>query len=54
MGLRRADGPVSGQFAEWLAAHCYRLRLHRSDVQRPYDAVDPAGRTYQIKGVAGA
>jgi hypothetical protein len=49
LGVIRTDGPIAGQFGEWVAAQYLRLRLVRSNVQIGYDAVDSAGGTYQIK-----
>jgi hypothetical protein len=46
----RTEGPLAGQVAEWVAARHLGLRLVPSNVQKIYDAVDRAGRTYQIKG----
>ena len=56
LGVIRTDGPLAGQFAEWAAAGHLRLRLVPSNVHKAHDAVDRAGRTYQIKGriVSGA
>jgi hypothetical protein len=56
LGVIRTDGPLAGQFAEWAAAGHLRLRLVPSSVNKAHDAVDRAGRTYQIKGriVSGA
>ncbi len=49
MSVIRTDAAIAGQFAEWIAAQHLRLRLAGSNVQKTYDAVDSAGRTYQIK-----
>lgn len=46
----RTEGPLAGQVAEWVAARHLGLRLVPSSVQKAYDAVDHAERTYQIKG----
>ncbi len=48
-GVIRSERDVITDYAEWLAARKFKLKLVESGVNRTYDAVDRHGRTYQIK-----
>ena len=49
LGVCRTDGSMAGQFSEWVAARHLGLRLVKTGTGI-IDAVDRAGRTYEIKG----
>ena len=50
LGVIRTDGPLAGQFAEWIAARYLGLDLVKSSVEKGHDATDRKKQTYQIKG----
>jgi len=49
LGVIRTNGPLAGQFGEGVAARYLGLRLVGNTVQKGHDAVDGAGKTFQIK-----
>jgi hypothetical protein len=48
-GVVRSERDIIVDYAEWLAARRFKLRLARSGVNRTFDAVDRQGARYQIK-----
>ena len=48
-GVLRSQRDVITDYAEWLAARKFKLKLVESAVNKTYDAIDRKGRKYQIK-----
>ena len=49
LGILRSERLLQGDYAEWIISQVLRLTLASSGVQKGFDAVDDAGRTYQVK-----
>jgi hypothetical protein len=49
LGILRTERTLQGDYAEWLVATFLGLQLTPSTVQKGHDALDAAGRRYQIK-----
>ncbi len=50
LGILRTSNSPQGDYAEWLMARWFDLRLARNVHQKGWDAEDERGTTYQIKG----
>ncbi|GBD09490.1 hypothetical protein HRbin22_01745 [Candidatus Thermoflexus japonica] len=49
LGILRSERTLQADYAEWLVAGLLGLELASSGTQRGWDAIDPQGKTYQIK-----
>jgi hypothetical protein len=49
LGILRTERTLQGDYAEWLVGHLLNVQLNPNTVEKDFDAVDTAGRKYQIK-----
>jgi hypothetical protein len=49
LGVIRTRRSLEADYAEWLMAEMFQLRLSPSSIQEGYDAFDVAGLKYQVK-----